>query len=140
MMMTFRRATVSAALLLLAGCSVLQPTAGPRTTPSENTAVVALLQKSLNQSATGQWDAAGASLERALRIEPRNPVLWQKLARVRLEQNDYPQAENLAAKSNSLAGGDQRLRAENWKIIGQSRSKRGDQVGAKAAFERAEAE
>lgn len=105
--------------------------------PSENAAVVALLQKSQSQSSAGQLDAAGASLERALRIEPRNPVLWQRLARVRLEQKDYPQAENLAAKSNALAGRDGRLRAENWRIIGEARSRRGDRAGAKAAFERA---
>lgn len=105
--------------------------------PSENSAVVALLRKSQEQSSAGQLDAASASLERALRIEPRNPVLWQRLARVRLEQKDYQQAENLAAKSNSLAGSDRRLRGENWRIIGEARSRRGDRAGAKAAFERA---
>ena len=136
MMTTIGRAAAIAALLFLAGCAALPPV-GPKTTPTENTAVVALLQKSQNQSSAGRWESAGASLERALRIEPRNPVLWQKLARVRLEQENYPQAENLAAKSNSLAGGDQGLRAENWRIIGQARSKRGDRAGAKSAFERA---
>ncbi|MHB1398969.1 MAG: tetratricopeptide repeat protein [Trichloromonadaceae bacterium] len=109
----------------------------PLPAPSENAAVMALLQKSQGQSSAGQLDDAGASLERALRIEPRNPVLWQRLARVRLEQKDYPQAENLAAKSNTLAGRDQRLRSENWRIIGEARSRRGDRAGAKAAFERA---
>ncbi len=116
----------------------LPPSAPPPVmAPSENNAVVALLQKSQSQSSAGQLDAASASLERALRIEPRNPELWQKLARVRLEQNDYQQAENLAAKSNALAGKDRRLRSENWRIIGEARSKRGDRAGAKAAFERA---
>ncbi len=108
--------------------------------PSENTAVVALMKKSQNQSLAGQWDAASASLERALRIEPRNPVLWQRLARVRLDQGNDSQAENLAAKSNSLSGNDQRLRSENWRIIGQARSNRGDKAGARAAFDRAESE
>ncbi|BCR05901.1 hypothetical protein DESUT3_29700 [Desulfuromonas versatilis] len=107
---------------------------------SRNTAVVALLQKSQGQASAGQWDAAGASLERALRIEPRNPALWQELARVRLGQGDYRQAENLAAKSNALAGGDRRLRAENWRIIGEARKQRGDAAGAKEAFARAERE
>jgi predicted Zn-dependent protease len=85
-------------------------------------------------------EAAGASLERALRIEPRNPVLWQELARVRLDQGQYRQAENLAAKSNALAGDDKRLRPENWRIIGQARGLLGDVQGAQAAFERAERE
>jgi tetratricopeptide (TPR) repeat protein len=169
MMTTLRRAAVIAAILFLVGCTAKRPVYDPRPsssappsltlpfpfppseTPSlppsvppsrssENTAVVALLQKSQNQSSAGQWDAASASLERALRIEPRNPVLWQRLARVRLDQGDYPQAENLAAKSNSMAGSDHHLRAENWRIIGQARSKCGDKAGARAAFERAERE
>ncbi|MEJ2154345.1 MAG: tetratricopeptide repeat protein [Desulfobacteraceae bacterium] len=50
-------------------------------------------------------DEARANLERAVRIEPRNPLLWQELARVQLEQGQYRQAENMAAKSNTLAGG-----------------------------------
>ena len=116
----------------------IPPSAPPlQPAPSENAAVVALLQKSQSQSSAGQLDAASASLERALRIEPRNPVLWQRLARVRLEQKDYLQAENLAAKSNALSGRDQRLRGDNWRIIGEARSRRGDRAGAKAAFERA---
>ena len=52
--------------------------------------------------------AAAASIERALRIEPRNPRLWQELARVRLKQGQYAQAENVAARSNSWAGDDAR--------------------------------
>jgi tetratricopeptide (TPR) repeat protein len=137
-MKAIRRASSFAAILLLAGCAVLQPGIPPE--PSRNAAVVALLDKAQAQSSAGQLEAADASLERALRIEPRNPFLWQELARVRLGQGQYRQAENLAAKSNALAGEDKRLRAENWRIIGQARSRRGDQKGAQAAFERAKGE
>ena len=125
-----------AAALLLAGCAALQP--GAPAEPSHNAAVVALLEKAQTQSAAGQAEAAGASLERALRIEPRNALLWQQLARVRLGQGQYRQAENLAAKANAVAGEDRRLRAENWRIIGQARSRRGDVPGAQAAFDKAE--
>jgi predicted Zn-dependent protease len=59
-----------------------------------------------------------------LRIEPRNPRLWQELARVRLQQGDYAQAQNLAARSNSYAGSDGALRAENARIIEQARAGR----------------
>lgn len=120
-----------ATLLLLAGCAVSPPVA------SQNAAVVALFEQAHTQVSAGQPEAAGTSLERALRIEPRNPVLWQELARVRLTQGEYRQAENLAAKSNALAGDDKRLRAENWRIIGQARSGLGDKAGAQAAFEKA---
>jgi predicted Zn-dependent protease len=133
-----RRAFLLAAALLLAGCAGLLPEAP--TAPSQNAAVLALLDQAQTQRSAGQMEAAGASLERALRIEPRNPVLWQELARVRLDQGQYRQAENLAAKSNALAGDDKSLRPENWRIIGQARSLLGDVQGAKAAFERAERE
>ncbi|MGW8183786.1 MAG: tetratricopeptide repeat protein, partial [Burkholderiales bacterium] len=74
----------------------------------------------------------------ALRLEPRNPRLWQELARVRLKQGEYAQAESLAARSNSWAGGDRQLRAENWRLIAQAREARGDAAGARAALETAE--
>ncbi|MBV9191111.1 MAG: tetratricopeptide repeat protein [Betaproteobacteria bacterium] len=74
--------------------------------------------------AAGKLPSAAASLERALRIEPRNPRLWQQLARVRLQQGDFAQAENLAARSNSFAGSDTTLRAENQRIIEEARAGR----------------
>jgi predicted negative regulator of RcsB-dependent stress response len=132
-----RGIVILAAIFFLGGCAVLQPVAAP-TRPAGNTAAMTLLHKAQNQAAAGQMDAAGENLERALRIEPRNPVLWQELARIRLEQGQYRQAENLAAKSNVLAGTDQYLRAGNWRIIGEARSRQGDLQGARAAFEKAE--
>ena len=87
------------------------------------------------EAASGNLAGAAASLERALRIEPRNPRLWHELARVRLKQGQYAQAENVAARSNSWAGDDKALRAENWRLIAQSREARGDAEGAKAALE-----
>lgn len=134
MMTAIRRIFPLAAALLLAGCAVLQPSS------SQNTAVVALLDKAQVQTFAGQLDQASASLERALRIEPRNPALWQELARLRLGQGLYLQAENLASKSNSLAEGNRRLRIKNWQIIDKARAKRGDIRGAQEAFERAERE
>lgn len=125
------------AAIFLAGCAIMQPTAVPPE-PSGNTAVQSLLNKAHAQAAAGRMDAAGADLERALRIEPRNSVLWQELARVRLELGQYRQAENLAAKSNALAGGNRDLQAENWRIIGEARSRLGDLEGARAAFKKAE--
>jgi predicted negative regulator of RcsB-dependent stress response len=123
--------------LFLGGCAALQ-TDAPPTQPSDNTAVMALLNNAKNQSAVGRMDEASANLERALRIEPRNPVLWHELARIRLEQGQYRQAENMAAKSNMLAGTNRYQRAKNWRIIGEARSRRGDLQGAREAFEKAE--
>lgn len=86
-------------------------------------------------AAAGKLVTAAASLERALRIEPRNPRLWQELARVRLKQGQYAQAESVAARSNSWAGDDKALRAENWRLIAEARSARGDTEGARQALE-----
>jgi predicted negative regulator of RcsB-dependent stress response len=123
--------------LFLGGCAVMQ-TDAPPAEPSDNTAVIALLGKAKKRSAAGRMDEASADLERALRIEPRNPVLWHELARVRLEQGQYRQAENMAAKSNMLAGNNRYLQAKNWRIIGEARSRRGDLQGAREAFQKAE--
>jgi len=120
--------------LLLSGCAGLLPEISPE--PSQNAGVLALLEQAKTETSAGQLQAAGASLERALRIEPHNPVLWQNLAQIRLEQGEYRQAENLAAKSNAFARGNRRLRDENWRIIGQARSGLGDLQGAQTAFEK----
>lgn len=125
-----------AVLLFVAGCSTLRPDT-PSPEPSTHSAVVSLLNKARAQSTAGQLHEASASLERAVRIEPRNPYLWQELARVRLEQGQYRQAENLAAKSNSLIAVDGAMRKQNWRIIGQSRTKQGDLQGARSAFDKA---
>jgi tetratricopeptide (TPR) repeat protein len=129
-----------AMIFLLAGCASFQPVATEPPPPSRNEAVISLLDTARSQSAAGKHDMAGASLERALRIEPQNPELWQELARVRLQQGQYREAENLAAKANILSGADMNLRAENWQIIGQARTRLGDHQGAQAAIEKAEGE
>jgi tetratricopeptide (TPR) repeat protein len=139
MMIALRPIVPLLLILMLAGCAVVQPSI-PRPVASGNPAVVALLDKAHSQSATGELEQAGASLERALRIEPRNALLWQELARVRLDLGLYRQAESLAAKSNGFAADNRALRGENWRIIGQARSGQGDYRGAQAAFDRAEQE
>jgi len=122
---------------------VYQPEPAPAPLPApatraENPAIALLMDTARTDSEAGRLSNAAASLERALRIEPRNPRLWQELARVRLKQGDYAQAESTAARSNSWAGGDKDLRAENWRLIAQSREARGDSAGAKAALDAAE--
>lgn len=110
---------------------------GPRPLMSDNRAVLALLDGAHSASTAGQREGAEASLERALRIEPRNPWLWHELALLRLTQGQYAQAITLARKSNSFAGGKRRVQAENWEVIGQARVAQGDSAGADQAFTQA---
>jgi len=123
----------------------LEPGPGPESAPlpappahTENLAIAGLLIGARTDAAAGRLANAAASLERALRIEPRNPRLWQELARVRLKQGDYAQAESTAARSNSWSGSDNALRADNWRIIAHARNARGDAEGARVALEAAE--
>jgi len=87
--------------------------------------------------AAGQHEQAAAGLERALRIEPSNAYLWQHLAAVRLDQGKSQQAEQFAAKSNSVAGDSAPLRLRNWRIIAEARRLGGDAAGAREAEARA---
>lgn len=132
-----------ASLAALTACSSLQPLAtedeAAAPAASANPAVVALLDSAQTDAAAGRLPTATASIERALRIEPRNPLLWQELALLKLQQGEYAQAENFAARSNSWAGADKALQARNWRIIGEARGLRGDNAGARAALERARA-
>jgi len=129
---------------LIGGCAtVYQPETAPAPAPApapriEAPAIALLMETARADTGAGRLSNAAASLERALRIEPRNPRLWQELARVRLKQGDFAQAESTAARSNSWAGGDRDLRAENWRLIAQAREARGDSAGASAALEAAE--
>jgi predicted Zn-dependent protease len=58
----------------------------------------------------GRGDLLGASstLDRALRIEPSNPLLWIELGRIRLVEDDAHQAEVCGRKALALASSDQR--------------------------------
>lgn len=107
--------------------------------PSANPAVIALLDNAQIDASAGRLPTATAAIERALRIEPKNPVLWQKLAMLKLQKGEYQQAENFAARSNSWAASNKALQAKNWRIISEARSLRGDNKGAQAALARAKA-
>jgi len=127
-------------VVLLPACATVSPPSPSDESParSDNTAVVALLESARADTTAGKLDSAAATLERALRIEPRNASLWHQLARVRLNQGQSGQAIQLATKSSSLAPDNNALRAANWRLIGQARAERGDHAGAEAAFAKAE--
>ena len=127
------RRAVALLALIAAACAAPQPApvgeappAPPEPAPAvkESVAIAGLMDSARSDAAAGRLAEAASTLERALRIEPRNPRLWQELARIRLQQGDFPQAESLAQRSNSWAGSDGALRAENARIIEQARAGR----------------
>jgi cytochrome c-type biogenesis protein CcmH/NrfG len=137
--MNMRHLLAPLAALLIASCASNPEPSAPEPLPiaSDNDAVVALVHNARDDAAAGKFNAAAAHLERALRIEPRNALLWHDLARVTLYQGQAEQAVQLATKSNTFAGRNPTLRASNWRLIGQARTQSGDQDGAESAFDRA---
>ena len=76
------------------------------TSRGQNPAVLALLETAERELGAGRPEQASALLERALRIEPRNPTAWHYLGLANLELGNTTQADAMAAKSRSLVAGD----------------------------------
>jgi len=87
---------------------------------AQNPAVIALLDNALYESEQGQFDVAASKLERAVRISPRDPVVWHELAKIRMQQNKLDMAISLAKKSNALIENDNNLLRKNWILIAES--------------------
>jgi len=101
-------------------------------------AVVNLLNQAREATRAGELQRAEVLLERTVRIEPRNAALWHYMAKLRLHQARLQDAIGLAAKSNSLAGSNNKLKADNWRIIAHARQQTGDTRGAREAQARAD--
>jgi tetratricopeptide (TPR) repeat protein len=101
-------------------------------------AVGALVSAANQNSKAGDLDSAAASIERAIRIEPRNPTLLYKLALLRLKQSKPNLAEDLAKKSALLASTDNTLKKHCWLLIAHARELQQDFAGAKEARAKAD--
>jgi hypothetical protein len=60
-------------------------------------------------------------LERALRIEPRNPYYWHTLAQVKYRQGQFRETVQFCLKSESLAGKQAQLLARNQDLLRQAK-------------------
>jgi tetratricopeptide (TPR) repeat protein len=96
-----------------------------------------LARQAEQQRQSGDYVGAAATLERALRIAPREAYLWNRLARVRLEQGLPAQAQNFASRSNSLSS-DATLKQDNGRVIAAARRAAGDAAGAAEAEQKAQ--
>ncbi|EFK07831.1 tetratricopeptide repeat protein [delta proteobacterium NaphS2] len=97
-----------------------------------------LKHKANEQMRAGDADQAFSTLESALRINPGDPAIWHMLAHLQLKRGNADQAEQLARKSNLLAGKNNNLRRQNWQIIAQALEQKGLAKEAAAARRRAE--
>ena len=65
----------------------------------------------------GDLDGASSTLDRAVRIDPNNPLLWIERGRLRLADNDPKQAEGCARKALALASGDRAAQAQSSHLL-----------------------
>lgn len=116
------------------------PKERPRTAPATlSPASRALVNQAQAQRQKGDLPGATVSLERALRIEPNNPLLWIEMGRLRMDQRNYAQAENMGRKALSMSVGDDRTQAAAWLLVGDSLKARDRNPEAQAAYERSKA-
>lgn len=92
----------------------------PRPPPRENhlsAATRSLVTQARTLIARGDLDGASSTLDRALRIEPNNPLLWVERGKLRLAESDPKQAEGCARKALALASGDKTAQAQSGRLL-----------------------
>ena len=114
-----------------------QQSSGVQVYPLQNPAVKSLLAEAREAEAAGDYDRAAVALERALRIQPRDPELLQQMAEIQLQKNDYEQALSFAIRSYDSGSRVGEICSRNWHTISVARDKTGDRNGATEAKQRA---
>jgi len=84
----------------------------------------------------GDLDEAIATLERAIRLSPRDPELWLARADLSLAAGDAAAAVQFARKGLALAGDRQPLLRRAWLTIADAEAARGNAEAAAAIRER----
>ena len=103
--------------------AVPAPEQPPRPPPKQfklSPATNALVQQARAQAHAAAFAPAAATIERALRIEPENPLLWIELGQIRLSENNPGQANAMGHKALALATGDPQAQASAWRLVAES--------------------
>jgi tetratricopeptide (TPR) repeat protein len=103
----------------------------------QNPAVKQLTAQAESAERAGNFDLASGYLERALRIQPRDPQLLQHMAEIKLQEEDYQQALNFAVRSYDIGPRVGEICSRNWRTISVAREYLKDSNGASEAEERA---
>jgi hypothetical protein len=86
------------------------PTPAPTPAPQPTGPAAPLYAEAETALQAGNYQAAEMLLQRALRIEPRNPHYWYALARTTAQQGNHRQTVQFCLKAASLTGNDSQLR------------------------------
>jgi tetratricopeptide (TPR) repeat protein len=101
-------------------------------------ASLALVSQAHKQAQDGDYGQAAASIERALRIEPNNPLLWIELGDIRVSEHNNDQADAMGRKALALATGDHQAESSAWRLIAESLRARNRNEEAADADKKAE--
>lgn len=100
------------------------PTPTPTPSPTIGSAG-ALYHKAKDYLSQGDYNQAEMTMERALRVEPRNGYYWHTLAKVKYRKKQYSQAVQFCLKSKSMAGSDRQLIQINDDLIERAKRSSG---------------
>lgn len=101
--------------------------------PIQKPAVKSLMAEAREKMGKGQMNEAFATAERGIAIDSSDALLWNLMAEIRLKQDNYAQAEQLAKKSNLLTK-DRSIQAKNWRLISEALRGKGSNAEAKKAL------
>ena len=100
-------------------------------------AASALIGAAHAQEQGRNFGLAAETLERALSIEPHNPLVWIELGRENILAGNPAQAYGMGRKAVYLASGDPRAQASAWELIAASLRAQGRNDEAYVAEEKA---
>jgi tetratricopeptide (TPR) repeat protein len=101
-------------------------------------AATALVAQAHRHAGGGDQQAAISTIERALRIEPENPLLWLELGDIHEAAGRFDQAAGLGHKALQLATGDPHAQSASWHLIAESLKARNRNGEAAEAQRRAD--
>lgn len=106
--------------------------------PLRNPAVTELSEGADAAERDGDLDRATMLLERALRIEPRDPELLQHMAELKLDKGDWAQADSYASRSFDVGPRVGEICQRNWRTMALARERLSQYEAARQARERLE--
>ncbi len=95
-------------------------------------AAARLLASARDASRSNDHASAIVTLERAIRITPRNSELWTALAQAHAAKADYKIATQHARKAIALAGSDTLLERNAWLALAEIKEAQGEYNEARA--------
>ncbi|PIE44239.1 MAG: hypothetical protein CSA50_01260 [Gammaproteobacteria bacterium] len=96
-----------------------------------------LLKQARQENRAGNWQSALTKAERAQRLSPKSPGVYQVLAEIWQRQKKTYKAEQFYRKAISLAGRNKRLLSELWQAVAVILQNSGNIEGAARARKRA---